>query len=162
MHAHGNVVSLHDGINELSVEHSILVRPQAVFALNFPLRDDFLVLILLIDQLLLPLNVFEHVLAFGEADVVGEDLRVGVVELAQFGHAGLRLGLRVGALEELVDVVQDQVVLEDGDHVGVLVVDQVVYYLDVVVVVVCRVLLRQSFLDLHLKLIVRTLCTSSA
>jgi len=82
---------------------------------------------LLINQPLLSLDVSEHVFAFGQADKVGEDLRVLLVKLAQLGQAHLAFCLAlVRALQELVDVVEDEVVLEDTDHVGLLVVDQVV------------------------------------
>ena len=109
--------------------------------------------VLLINQFLFSLNVFEHVLAFWQTDIIGEDLRIRIVKLAQFRHPGLRLGAGVGAFEELVDIVQNQVVLEDGYDMGVLVVNQVVDNLDVVVVVVRGVLLRQPFLDFHLQLV---------
>ena len=82
---------------------------------------------LLVNEALFPLNVPEHVLALGQADKVGEYLRVFLVELAELGQAHLRLCFAlVGALQELVDVVEDQIVLKDAHHVRLLVVNQVI------------------------------------
>ena len=94
-------------------------------------------LVLLVNQLLLPLDVLEHVLGLGKHHVVGEDLGIFVVEAAELGQADFGLRLGVVTLQELIDIVKDKVVLEDGDNVSVLVVDKVVYDLQVVVVSVC-------------------------
>jgi hypothetical protein len=104
---------------------------------------------------LLLLDVLEHVLAFGEDDEVGEDLRVLVVEAAEFGQSHLGLLLVVGPLQELVDVVQDQVVFEDRDDVRVFVVYQVIHCLHVVVVSVGAVFLAERVLDDHAELVMR-------
>ena len=82
---------------------------------------------LLVDQSLLALNVAKHVLALGQADEIGKDLRVFLVELAEFGQADVRLLVAlVEALEELVDVVENEIVLKDAHHVRLLIVDQVI------------------------------------
>ena len=104
-------------------------------------------LVLLVNQLLLPLDVLEHVLGLREDHVVGEDLGVLVVEAAKLGQADLSLWLGVVTLQELVDVVEDEIILEDGDYVGVLVVDKVVYDFKVIVVSVSRVLLAKVVLN---------------
>ena len=82
---------------------------------------------LLVNQALLPLDIPEHVLALGQADEVGEHLRVFLIEFAELGQSHLRLGLAlVGALQELIDVVEDQVVLKYAHHVRLLIVNQVI------------------------------------
>ena len=55
-------------------------------------------LMALINQLLLPLNVLEHELALGHANVVREHLRVVLVELEDSGQAVLRLFISVEPL----------------------------------------------------------------
>ena len=61
----------------------------------------------LIDQFLLPLNVFEHVFGLGDRYIVGEDLRVVLVELVNARQAILRLIKCVESLEVLGEVVKD-------------------------------------------------------
>mmetsp|Transcript_39579 Transcript_39579/g.38091 ORF Transcript_39579/g.38091 Transcript_39579/m.38091 type:complete len:671 (+) Transcript_39579:579-2591(+) len=72
---------------ESGVEELVFIEERLVV----PLGVLFELLLVLIDQLLLLLNVFEHVLVFWEDDVVGEDLGVLVVEAAELGEPRLHL-----------------------------------------------------------------------
>lgn len=97
-------------------------------------------LILIIYLFLFSLYIFEHIFALREHHVVREHLGVLIVEAAQLRQPHCGLLLVVGPFEELVNVVKDEVVLENRDHMGVLVVDEVVNYFNVVVVPVGAVL----------------------
>ena len=71
---------------------------------------------LVVNQLLLLLDVSKHILALWQRYEVGEDLRVFVVEVAQFGQSDLGLGLLlVKSLEELIDVIKNEIVFEYAD-----------------------------------------------
>lgn len=101
----------------------LLVIGVGVFTILFLLHK----IELLVDQSLLSLYISKHVLALGEADEVGENLRVFLVEFAEFGQTDVRFGVAlVEALEEFVDVVEDEVVLKDAHHVSLLIVNQVI------------------------------------
>ena len=119
-------------------------------------RIVFLDLILLVNQLLLLLDILEHVLALRQDHIVGEHLRVFIVETTQFGQSHLGLLVSVRPLQELIDVVQYQVVFEDRYYVSILIIDQVIYCLHIVVVSICAVLIAQVPLNHHPQLVVST------
>jgi hypothetical protein len=76
---------------EVGVKHPVLSKrvgePFRVLPLFFIFSLLFLVSdpLLLIDQALLPLDVFEHVLVLRDNHIVGEDLRVFFIKIKYFG-----------------------------------------------------------------------------
>lgn len=80
-------------------------------------------LVFIINEVLLPLDIFEHVFALGKDYKVRENLGELVIKSAELWKAGLSLTYGVGPLEELIDVVQDQKVLEKGNYMRILIVN---------------------------------------
>lgn len=102
--------------------------------------------LLLILQSLLPLYIFEHIFVLREDHVIGEHFWILLVEFKHSGESLERFRAVVVAFEEFTHVVEYQVVFEDRDDVRVLVVDNVVYYLYIVVLATGQVLLVQILL----------------
>ena len=98
--------------------------------------------LVVINELLLPFNVLEHVLALGQINVVGEHLGILFIKFVNFGQPFIefivvvkpRDGDEILPFQELAHVVVDQVVLEHGHKVGGLVVHDVCDHFGVVVV----------------------------
>jgi hypothetical protein len=97
--AHGQIVH---AVVELGREETVLIQKTLMTFLG----QVFLQLVLVVDQFLFPLDVFEHVLRLREDHIVGEYLRVFVVESAQLRQTGFDFCLVILTLEELIDVVK--------------------------------------------------------
>lgn len=119
------VLLIHHTVDEADREKLVGTSEERGFLILFAVLAVLVVPVkLIVNKALLALNVAEHVFALGEAHEVREHLRVLLVKLAELWQPHLRLLLlTVEPLEELVDVVQDEVVLENADHVRRLIVD---------------------------------------
>ena len=81
--------------------------------------------LLLIEYALFSLDVLEHVLVLWKHNVVRENVRVAFVKLVNSRQPLLALVVRIEAFEKIAQVVEEQVIFEDADDAGVLVVHDI-------------------------------------
>ena len=106
----------------------------------------FLNLVNFVNEFLLSLNIFEHVLTLWKYYVIREYLRVFIIERAEFRKSDLSLSCGIGPLQELINVIQNQIVFENRYNMSIFVVNEVIYDFNIIVISVCRVPLTQVVL----------------
>lgn len=87
----------------------------------------------LVYELLLAFNILEHVLAFGDADVIWKHLRVVIVEFEDSWKSVLSLLIGIKALEVFREIVKDKVFFEDRNDVSLLIIHDICGYLRIIV-----------------------------
>lgn len=104
--------------------------------------------LLIVNLSLFPFDILEHILVLREYNIIGKDLGVLLVELEDFGQPDADFILCVRSFEELRDVINDQIVLKDGNNMGALIVDYIIYNFHIVEIITghvfSQVLLDQS------------------
>ena len=83
----------------------------------------------LIDQFLLSLNILEHVFRLWNAHIVREHFRVVFVEFKHAWQSILRLFVSVEALQVLREIIEDQILLENGNDMPLLIIHDISCYL---------------------------------
>ena len=96
----------------------------------------FLKLVLLINEFLFSLDVFEHVLGFWQDNVVRENLAVFIVEAAKLWQSYFGFLNVVRSLKEFIDVIKDKVIFENRNNMCIFIVDQIIDNLKIVVITI--------------------------
>lgn len=150
---HFLVVDFGQIIQELTPEYLILWRLQLPFKRWFSHQLSFLLqvllflhehLVLLINEFLLPLNIFEHILIFGENHIIWKHLRVLFVKLEDPRESFLDLSIHIYSLQIFWKVIEDEVVLENRDNMSVLIVHYITHNFWIVIVLGGEIFLVQT------------------
>lgn len=114
----------------------LLIRNPFLFLFLFFLIFNHL-LMLLIYKLLLPLDIFEHILVFWYYHIIREHFWVFIIKFVNLWQSLFGLILPIKSLQVLRKVIEDQIVLKNWNYVSVFIVHNVTHYFGVIIILRC-------------------------